>query len=491
MRELEFSKITLRLVDKNDPKDDSEEHTVAKLAGDTFTTLQRILYNPTELALRSDDGEVSKVTVSARYIPVKKKLDPSESINNMGTLRVEVLDAAELPSADRNGFSDPYCKFRLEDKEVHKTKVQKKTLHPAWNEYFETPVKSRIGANFRVDVYDWDFGDQADYLGGTPIDLETLEPFHNQEVSLTLDGKSGAIRMKLLFKPTYVMRSRQGSSTFSGTFATPGKIIGAPVKGVGFVGGNVIKGASLIKHGIKSRFTKGGDDASSFSSDAVEEPAESEDAVGNLAPAAVVVEGTSPPSSSTNSQQHQRTRSVASHFGDRLGIGGGAGKGDTGTAIISIVSASGFPSGANVRVFIKAVGPKAKDVHKSKAIKASGGAVQFDSCHETCRVHNTTADALYQIRVVDHATFGSDDVLGEGHFAVNNQGTGAGQEKSVKVGDGSVSIRSSFSSPESASLRPTTSHSNTGDNVSEVMDSPDSKKLGRRSFLSKRSVSGA
>lgn len=43
VRELEFSKITLRLVDKNDPKDDSDEHCVAKLAGDTFTTLQRIL----------------------------------------------------------------------------------------------------------------------------------------------------------------------------------------------------------------------------------------------------------------------------------------------------------------------------------------------------------------------------------------------------------------------------------------------------------------
>lgn len=88
------------------------------------------------------------------------ELDPSESINNMGTLRVEVLDAADLPSADRNGFSDPYCKFRIEDKEIFKTKVQKKTLHPAWNEFFETPIKTRIGSDFRVDVYDWDFGDR-------------------------------------------------------------------------------------------------------------------------------------------------------------------------------------------------------------------------------------------------------------------------------------------------------------------------------------------
>lgn len=43
MRELEFSKITLRLVHKDDPKDSSEEHTVAKLTGDTLPTLQRIL----------------------------------------------------------------------------------------------------------------------------------------------------------------------------------------------------------------------------------------------------------------------------------------------------------------------------------------------------------------------------------------------------------------------------------------------------------------
>lgn len=43
MRELEFSKITLRLVRKDDPKDSSEEHTVAKLTGDTLPTLQRIL----------------------------------------------------------------------------------------------------------------------------------------------------------------------------------------------------------------------------------------------------------------------------------------------------------------------------------------------------------------------------------------------------------------------------------------------------------------
>lgn len=124
------------------------------------------------LVLRSKEGE-NVITVSARYIPVTMKLDPTESVHNMGTLRVKVLDAADLPSADRNGFSDPFCKFVLGDKEVFKTKVQKKTLHPVWNEEFVTEIKSRIGANFRVDVYDWDFGERADFLGSSPIDLET------------------------------------------------------------------------------------------------------------------------------------------------------------------------------------------------------------------------------------------------------------------------------------------------------------------------------
>ena len=45
VRELEFSKITLRIVDKDDAKASSDEHTVAKLTGDTLSTLQRILVN--------------------------------------------------------------------------------------------------------------------------------------------------------------------------------------------------------------------------------------------------------------------------------------------------------------------------------------------------------------------------------------------------------------------------------------------------------------
>ncbi|KKZ61256.1 hypothetical protein EMCG_04129 [[Emmonsia] crescens] len=510
VRELEVSKITLRLVEKTDTKgEEDSDHALAKLTGPTLPTLQQCLYKPTELTLRSQDGSTSKVTVSLKYIPVKMKLDPRESINNMGTLRVDVLDAADLPSADRNGYSDPYCKFKLNGKDVFKTKVQKKTLHPAWNEFFECSVKSRIGAHMRLEVYDWDFGDKADHLGGTNIDLEHLEPFHATEVSYPLDGKSGAVRLKLLFKPVYVMRSRQGSSTFSGTFATPGKIVGAPVKGVGIVGGGVIKGASFIKNSLLRRGgSKDDDDNRSITAP---EPSGSENLAiptmevtpsGTPQRASVLVDGAAPPltpTPSTPQTPHSRSRSIASQFGDKIGRSGGGGKGDTGTANFTIISAAGYPSGTNVRVTVKQMTSKgAKEVHKTKAIKSahhSGTStatttptVQFDPANETFKVSNVAADAQFQLQVKDHATFGSDEVLGEALFFVDDQGSSVGKEHTIKVGSGTITLKSAFSSAETSSLRPGTSYSTTGDKQEDV-DSPERKP--RRSFLAKRSVSGA
>ncbi|KAJ5975097.1 Tricalbin [Penicillium waksmanii] len=479
VRELEFSKITLRLVNKDDPKDSSEEHTVAKLTGDTLPTLQRILYNPTELVLPATNGESSKVTVSARYIPVQMKLDPRESINNMGTLRVKVMDAADLPSADRNGFSDPYCKFRIGDdgEVIYKTKVQKKTLHPAWNEYFETPIKTRIGADFHVDVYDWDFGDKADFLGAAHIDLESLTPFEPADMHLPLNGKSGAIHLNLLFKPSYVVRSRQGSSTFSGTFAVPGKIVGAPVKGVGFVGGNVVRGASFLKHAplTKTKLPPIAVSAPPPPSQTTIKPP--------MAPTR------RPPS--TPQKEHSRNRSTASAFGDRLSIIGGSttgGSGDTGTANITVANATGFPGNAHVRVIIKAQGSKNGKEFKTKAVKTSSGIVQYQ---ETFKITHTTADTQYQIRVVDHSTFGSDTVLGDAPYFVANQGSEENVEKAFPVGEGSVTLRSSFVPADvgAGNLRPTTSHSTTGAGLEDGSESPDSRKLPRRSFLSKRQPS--
>lgn len=413
----------------------------------------------------------------------------------MGNLRVDVMDAAELPSADRNGYSDPFCTFTVDDKEVYKTKVQKKTLHPAWNEFFETPIKSRIGGNFRVNVYDWDFGDNADILGSSPIDLEQLEPGESKEVTSTLDGKSGAVRLKLLFKSAYVTRASQGTSIVGGAFAVPGKVVGAPVKGVGMVGGGVVKGASFVRHGLFSR-KKVEEVEPPGGSGATQSPPQinEEGVVGGAAAGAAAGAG-------AGALHHSRSRSSVSQVGS---VAGGNGKAETGTATITIVSATGFPNQHKLHVIIKALGPKgSKDVHKTKAIKTDeSGVIEFDSSSETFK-HNAPADTQYQVRVVSHATFGSDSVLGEGPFFVDDQGSVAGQDKPVTVGEGAVVLRSSFAPAEQTSggasqprasmsqRRPSTSQQSiVGDAASEMVDSPDSKKT-RRSFLGRRNVSGA
>ena len=392
-------------------------------------------------------------------------LDPSESINNMGTLRLDVLDADDLPAADRNGYSDPFCKFNLNGKEIYKTKIQKKTLHPSWNEFFECPIKSRTAANFKVTVMDWDLGDKDDLLGEAMINLDLLEPFRPKEVVLGLDGKSGVIRLKMLFKPAYVTRSRQGSSTFSGTFATPGKIVGAPVKGVGMVGGGVVKGASFLRHGFKSKKSDSqgmSNGTNGFIDETEAEPVTNGDSLASPKRAPPMIEQSpSVPQTPT----HKRALS----FGGAStvsGSGGLPGKPEAGTAMFMLQSASGYPVGSKLQVHVKQVSSKgAKDVHKSKAIKSSNGQIDWE--HEMFKI-NCSPDTQFQIQVRDDKLLGGQS-LGEAMFFVDDSATGS--EKTVKVGEGNVTLKTTFMHAEEG-----------------MKDSPRS----RRSFLSKRdrNVSG-
>jgi hypothetical protein len=377
-------------------------------------------------------------------------LDPSESINNMGKLRVDVLDASDLPSADRNGYSDPYCKFQLNGKDVFKTKVQKKTLQPAWNEFFEVDIASRTAAKFICKIYDWDFGDKADFLGAADINLDLLDPFKAQEYNRVLDGKSGSVRLRLLFRPDYVTRSRQGSSTFSGTFATPGKIVtgvaGAPIKGVGFAAHGVGKGASFIRHGFK---TKKKDEGETNGSEMEAEDNEFVAGGSFSAPrrASGLPTSTSnsdipppitPPGSSLGTP-HTRTKSFGASSVHSTAFG--TPSASTGTAAFTIISASGYPPSSSVMVYMKQLGPKTKVIHKTDHIKSPSGTVSFNDKKESFKCA-CSADTQFQIQVKGHNTFGSDDDLGEGLFFVDESGTG--QEKQVKAGSGHVVIKSNF-----------------------------------------------
>jgi len=399
VRELEFSRITMRLRSKVDKTNDDTD-VVASLSGDTLDVLKTALNTPTDYVLKSSSGELYRVKVSMKYIPVQIVLDASESINNMGDLRVELVEGKNLPAADRSGYSDPYCQFILNGEKIFKSKVVKKTLNPSFDEKFEVRVPSRTNAEFIVEVYDWDFGGSADFLGRAIIDLTDLEGFQLKTVNIPLDGKSGEIKLKLLFKPGYITRSRRGTSTFgggagrvvTGIAGAPVKVVGGGVKGVtkgvGAGVGVAAGGLGFMKRGFTRRKTH----------DEHEHEHEVEDITPNdleIARAAVAsgggIKGTSDgtqlavtgddnetpinadpvPVTSNNHAEATTTQSRGSSGHGRepsimsTRTGGGS---EAGLLQIAVVEGKGFPAGKEVRVILKT--PQ-REIFKSKTIKSS------------------------------------------------------------------------------------------------------------------------
>lgn len=384
------------------------------------------------------------------------QLDASESMNNMGNLRVDVLDAFDLPAADRNGKSDPYCKFELNGQEIYKTKVIKKTLNPTWNEFFEVPVPSRTAAKFKVNVWDYDFADKPDLLGVAEIPLDGLDPFRPSESKHALDGKSGTVRIRLLFRPDYVTRTRQGTSTFGGTFSSaPGRIVtgvaGVPLKGgvavAGAVGHGVGKSASFVRRGL-FRKKDTNDIAEEDVPEVIEPPASTPN--GGLRRASQAIEEPEVPmgrpstsNGNGNGFGHSRTKSTGQASIHSTLPGGGP----NGTASFTVLGATGFPPASDLYVLITQISPKEKIVGKTKHYKSGMGQWTFD---ETFKFP-CTPEAQFKIEAKGEHLFGSDDDLGEHIYFVDESGVAA--SKDLSVGSGTVTIKSSFQ-PAESSLSP-------------------------------------
>ena len=393
VRELEFSRITLRLKTRQEKTHD-EADVIATLTGDTLDVLRTTLNNPHDFILKSTSGELYKIKVSMKYIPVLIELDASESINNMGDLRVDLVEGKNLPAADRSGYSDPYCVFLLNTERVFKSKIVKKTLNPSFDEKFEVSVPSRTAAEFILEVYDWDLGGSADFLGRASINLADLEPFQLKTVNVPLDGKSGEIKLKLLFRPAYVTRTRRGTSTFgggagrivTGLAGAPVKVVGGGVKsvgkGVGAAAGSIGGAASFVKRGFTRKKTM------------IAEDEEEDITPKDIAVAKAVVASDGEIKSNSNGTQsairgddketplnvdpfdmnsddvattpsrsssgHQREMSIMSN---KTGNGG-----ESGLLQIAVVEGKGFPSGKEIRVVLKT--PQ-KEFYKSKAVKST------------------------------------------------------------------------------------------------------------------------
>lgn len=118
--------------------------------------------------------------------------------------------------------------------------------------YETTSQPSRVGADFQVEVFDWNQIEQAKSLGTAKIELADIEPFEAAERIVSLShakhGDKGHIRVRFMFQPEIIARTRTKTSTFSSAGRAVTQIGGLPLAGgekvfhgVGRVGGGIGK----------------------------------------------------------------------------------------------------------------------------------------------------------------------------------------------------------------------------------------------------------
>lgn len=228
----------------------------------------------------------------------------------------------------------------------------------------------------------------------------------------------------------------------------------------GVVGHGVGKGASFIKRGFRGK--KDDENNGSIISPSIPEiptiVTNDVDSPSIKRSSAIILDGEGPPPALSNGARthHNRTSSMGAASINSLSPSAPG----QGTAIFNVISASGYPPSSDIYVIVKQLTPKEKVIAKTKHHETPG-TIHFD---ETFK-HKCTPDTQFRIEVKGHHTFGSDDEFGEALYFVDESGTG---EKEIKVGSGTVVLKSTFESSQETP-RPSTS----GGGM-------------RRSFLSKR-----
>jgi len=363
---------------------------------------------------------------------------------------------------------------------VHKSEIVKKTLAPVWNERFEVQVPSREAAKFIVEVHDWDrvgafppspprlapagrarltpfspLAGASDKLGRAQIDLRDLEPFEAVERTVALSDfknssqSAGHIRVRLVFSPQFIYRSRKATSTFSagkiggtiggGAMAVGGGIVGAGGvvgkagvgavgtvgkagvhgvstvgKGVGTVGKGVGKGVGTVGKGVFGigRRAVGGGHGRSSSVASASELAALGDDVGYVVDGAGGADGVEVLASDM---------AVASPVsGDATptsaGAGAGSGMGAEGTLTVTLgqLTGGGGGDGEKKAVVVKLEG--GKTVLETHSHRSEANVIAFGDTATVKTPASGPVDLTFA--VVHKKTLGSDKVLSSATLAV-------------------------------------------------------------------------
>ncbi|XP_057306003.1 uncharacterized protein LOC130644420 isoform X3 [Hydractinia symbiolongicarpus] len=107
----------------------------------------------------------------------KKKKKKKEKSSSLAKIHLHIKEARDLPSSDKDGLSDPFCKCYLLPLKSNKTKrkspVIKSTLNPVWDfkTEYETDYEDLADSGIEFTVWDWDRGSSNDFLGCARLSL--------------------------------------------------------------------------------------------------------------------------------------------------------------------------------------------------------------------------------------------------------------------------------------------------------------------------------
>lgn len=252
IKELEWSVTTLRVTKKKNAN--KAESCVSELVIPTIELLKNCYYKPGIVSLTGSG--TSKLMIQVQWFPIiASKLPQADLITNYGDLKITVKNAKNLPSADLNGKSDPYCKFYINDEHsFFKTKTIKKNLNPEWNETTKVQINNRVNDYLKIKVYDWDASSAADLLGIAMFPLAKIDPndVATNEFSIPLFGEdgttpAGTLNLSFEFEAKYTLSVKK-EEVKVGDIASKGLSKGISTVGTGLGLGTGAVGK--IKHGI-------------------------------------------------------------------------------------------------------------------------------------------------------------------------------------------------------------------------------------------------
>lgn len=167
-----------------------------------FNTLD-IYKKAHDKAIKLDLGDGNTIQVRLEYIPSPVKLNPLDTVLDVGKVKLEIVGGRNLKAVDSNGKSDPLCVIKLDGIEIHRTDKKRKSLDPDWNETKEFTMRSRSHQALLAEVYDWDYTHDDELLGVAKFDISRIDPLVPTPVSGQLDTQ-GEVLFNVTFTPEYI-----------------------------------------------------------------------------------------------------------------------------------------------------------------------------------------------------------------------------------------------------------------------------------------------